>query len=94
MPKEKEPEVAAEAKSPRKEKASKGKKPKKKKQKKIKGNYYETAGGGLKRTKKTCPKCGSGIFMAEHKDRYTCGRCAYTDWKQGASEKNLPETRR
>ncbi|MGC8662721.1 MAG: 30S ribosomal protein S27ae [Candidatus Micrarchaeia archaeon] len=29
---------------------------------------------------KFCPKCGSG--MAEHNDRYTCGKCGYTEWKR------------
>ena len=29
--------------------------------------------------KKTCPKCGPGIFMAEHKDRYHCGTCGYME---------------
>lgn len=28
---------------------------------------------------KFCPKCGSR--MAEHADRYACGRCMYTEWK-------------
>lgn len=28
---------------------------------------------------KYCPKCGSR--MADHKDRYACGRCTYTEWK-------------
>ena len=27
-----------------------------------------------------CPKCNSR--MAEHADRYTCGKCAYTEFKQ------------
>ena len=29
---------------------------------------------------KTCPKCGSGVFMAKHKDRWTCGTCHYTEF--------------
>ena len=28
---------------------------------------------------KFCPKCGSR--MADHRDRYACGRCGYTEWK-------------
>ena len=31
---------------------------------------------------KVCPKCGSR--MAEHKDRFACGRCGYTEWKAKA----------
>ncbi|MGC8547676.1 MAG: 30S ribosomal protein S27ae [Candidatus Micrarchaeia archaeon] len=29
---------------------------------------------------KFCPKCGSR--MAEHSDRFTCGKCGYTEWKE------------
>ena len=27
---------------------------------------------------KTCPRCGPGVFMAMHKNRYYCGKCYYT----------------
>jgi small subunit ribosomal protein S27Ae len=30
---------------------------------------------------KTCPKCGPGIFLANHKDRVSCGKCGYTEKK-------------
>ncbi|MGC8675928.1 MAG: 30S ribosomal protein S27ae [Candidatus Micrarchaeia archaeon] len=29
---------------------------------------------------KFCPKCGAR--MAEHADRFTCGKCGYTEWKE------------
>lgn len=31
--------------------------------------------------KKSCPKCGVGIFLAEHKDRFYCGKCKYMEKK-------------
>ncbi len=31
---------------------------------------------------KECPKCGRGVFLAEHKDRWHCGRCGYTEFKR------------
>lgn len=31
---------------------------------------------------KSCPKCGEGVFLAEHKDRVTCGKCRYTEFKR------------
>jgi len=34
-----------------------------------------------KKVKKECPKCGKGIFLAEHKNRFHCGTCAYTEFK-------------
>ena len=30
--------------------------------------------------KMSCPKCGSSFFLAMHKDRRTCGKCAYTEF--------------
>ena len=36
---------------------------------------------GDKRKNKTCPKCGPGIFLAEHKDRRSCGKCGYMEKK-------------
>lgn len=29
---------------------------------------------------KVCKKCGAR--MAEHADRFACGRCGYTEWKE------------
>ncbi|MCX8197309.1 MAG: 30S ribosomal protein S27ae [Candidatus Micrarchaeota archaeon] len=31
--------------------------------------------------KKFCPKCGSGIRLAEHADRRSCGKCGYFEKK-------------
>lgn len=27
-----------------------------------------------------CPRCGEGVFLAQHKNRLTCGRCGYTEF--------------
>ena len=63
------------------EKAKAGGAPKKDKRKKQnKGTYYRIEGGKLIR-KKTCPKCGAGVFMAQHEKRVHCGRCGYTEFK-------------
>ena len=43
--------------------------------------YYEIKDGKLIRKKRFCPKCGPGTFLAEHKDRWTCGKCGYTEFK-------------
>jgi small subunit ribosomal protein S27Ae len=42
---------------------------------------YEVAGSSIKKKNKTCPKCGPGTFMANHKDRWTCGKCKYSECK-------------
>ncbi|MBI3050980.1 30S ribosomal protein S27ae [Candidatus Woesearchaeota archaeon] len=36
---------------------------------------------GLKRKNKTCPKCGQGVFLGEHNNRVSCGRCGYAEMK-------------
>ncbi|MFP4567398.1 MAG: 30S ribosomal protein S27ae [Candidatus Woesearchaeota archaeon] len=42
---------------------------------------YEVAGDSAKRKNKSCPKCGPGTFMANHKDRSSCGKCGYMEKK-------------
>ncbi|MGM5488287.1 MAG: 30S ribosomal protein S27ae [Nanobdellota archaeon] len=29
---------------------------------------------------RSCPKCGLGVFMSQHKDRSHCGKCGYTEF--------------
>ena len=41
---------------------------------------YKVSSGKLIRSK-TCPKCGDGIFMGEHKNRFYCGKCGYSEFK-------------
>ncbi len=26
-----------------------------------------------------CPKCGPGVHLAKHKDRWSCGKCGYME---------------
>ena len=33
-------------------------------------------------TEQICPKCGKGVFLAEHNDRLTCGNCGYMEIKK------------
>lgn len=54
---------------------------KKKRKPKRSPKIYQFYKNG-KAIKKTCPKCGPGVFMAEHKDRFTCGKCGYTEFKK------------
>lgn len=41
---------------------------------------YKLQGNKLIRSK-TCPKCGTGYFLADHKDRFYCGHCHYLEMK-------------
>ncbi|MDD4878253.1 MAG: 30S ribosomal protein S27ae [Candidatus Nanoarchaeia archaeon] len=52
---------------------------KKPKNKKASVKYKKYSADGKR--KPNCPKCGPGVFLAEHKDRQTCGTCGYTVFK-------------
>ncbi len=47
-----------------------------------KWKYYKAEGDKLERLRQACPRCGDGVFLAEHKDRFSCGTCGYTVWKK------------
>jgi small subunit ribosomal protein S27Ae len=44
--------------------------------------YYEVSGDAIKARKSVCPRCGNGVFLAEHGDRQSCGKCGYTEFKK------------
>ncbi len=44
---------------------------------------YKTEGDKITRQKKVCERCGDSVYMAEHADRQTCGKCGYTIYKRG-----------
>ena len=50
--------------------------------------YYKVeASGKVEKTKFECDNCGAGTFMAEHKNRFHCGKCGRAFTKQGGAEK-------
>lgn len=56
------------------------KKPAEKKGKKKK-KEKKKLGPRVFKKKKPCPKCGPGAGLAEHANRFTCGKCGYTEMK-------------
>ena len=44
--------------------------------------YYEVSGDTVKSKKSVCPRCGNGVFLAEHANRMACGKCGYTEFKK------------
>jgi small subunit ribosomal protein S27Ae len=52
----------------------KGHKPSKKHEK------YSITDGKLSKSR-FCPRCGPGVFLANHKDRLVCGKCGYVEVK-------------
>lgn len=63
---------------------AKAKAPVKKESPPGKRSLYSVEGGKLVRARKACPKCGPGIFLAQHKDRVSCGKCGYTETQKAA----------
>ncbi len=59
---------------------------KKKKEKPVSA-YYKLEKNRLVRILPTCDRCGSGYFMADHKDRYSCGHCGFTRFKTEGAKK-------
>ena len=59
---------------------------------KVKGEvaiykFYIVQGDKVTRTRRDCPRCGKGTFMAEHKNRFTCGKCSFTEFTHTDSAK-------
>ncbi|MGQ9720845.1 MAG: 30S ribosomal protein S27ae [Candidatus Jordarchaeum sp.] len=50
--------------------------------------YYKITGDKIERLRVHCPRCGSGIFMANHYDRMSCGKCGYTEFKKKEPKEN------
>ena len=46
----------------------------------AKRDHYEIKGDKLERNRQFCPKCGVGVFLAQHKNRVSCGKCGYTEF--------------
>ena len=70
---------------PREEK-EKGKTEKRKKEEKGIFSLYKIENNQVVRLRPTCERCGLGYFMADHGDRYTCGHCGFTRYKQIAED--------
>jgi len=62
--------------------ADKEKQPKQKTPRVAKKDYFKVEAGKVSRTRKHCPKCGPGVFMGEHENRVSCGKCGYTEFKK------------
>ncbi|MBW3023248.1 30S ribosomal protein S27ae [Candidatus Woesearchaeota archaeon] len=57
-------------------------KPPKKRPAVAQHKLYKIEGDKITRLRKVCPKCGPGVFLAEHKDRVSCGKCSYAEFKK------------
>ena len=74
--KEEKPAVEPKKSAPKPEKKAE------KKEKKGVNALYKIEGEKVTRLRPTCERCGPGYFMAKHQDRYTCGHCGFTRYRQ------------
>jgi small subunit ribosomal protein S27Ae len=51
--------------------------------------YYAIEGDKVTRNRRDCPRCGKGVFMAQHKDRHTCGKCGFTEFMHKEQTKRV-----
>jgi ubiquitin-small subunit ribosomal protein S27Ae len=49
--------------------------------------FYQITDNKVERTRRECPRCGKGVFMAVHKDRLTCGKFSYTEFHKEHTKK-------
>jgi len=54
-----------------------------------KREIFKIEGDKITRLRRHCPKCGDGVFLAEHKNRFSCGNCGYTEFK--SAKQKAPE---
>jgi ubiquitin-small subunit ribosomal protein S27Ae len=50
--------------------------------------FFKVEGNKINRIRRHCPKCGPAVFIAEHKDRFSCGKCGYTEFKSGGKKES------
>lgn len=58
-----------------------GKREKKRKIGKKTFTLYKIENDRAMHLRPVCERCGSGYFMADHGNRYTCGHCGFTRYK-------------
>ena len=56
-----------------------------------KREFFKVEGDKIVRIRRHCPKCGPSVFLAEHKDRFSCGKCSYTEFKGGVKPPRPPK---
>jgi small subunit ribosomal protein S27Ae len=60
-----------------------------------KTEFFKVEGDRITRVRKYCPKCGPAVFLADHKDRFSCGKCGYTEFKGGGKlSKPVPDDKK
>lgn len=51
-----------------------------------KREIFKIEGDKVTRMRRHCPKCGAGVFLGEHNNRLSCGKCGYTEFKSSVKK--------
>ena len=57
-----------------------------------KREIFKMEGDKITRLRRNCPKGGDGVFLADHKNRLSCGKCGYTEFKGKQEKKTIDIT--
>tara|TARA_Y100000031_G_scaffold121438_1_gene135955 strand:- start:194 stop:421 length:228 start_codon:yes stop_codon:yes gene_type:complete len=49
-------------------------------------SLFNISGDKVERKRRTCPKCGPGMFLGKHKNRLVCGKCQYVEFVKAKEE--------
>jgi len=52
--------------------------------------FFKVEGNKITRVSRHCPKCGPGVFLGNHKNRLSCGKCGYTEFIGGSTKQPQP----
>lgn len=63
---------------------SQGKKKRTKRPVSKKSKAFQVTDNKITRLRKICPKCGAGVYLAQHENREACGKCGYTQFLKKA----------
>ena len=53
--------------------------------------FFKVDGNKINLVRRHCLKCGPAVFIGEHKDRFSCGKCGYTEFKSVVKKDLKPE---
>ncbi len=56
-----------------------------------KRQVFKVEGDKIVSQRKNCPKCGDGLFLADHKDRARFWKCGYNEFKTKKQEEEKPK---
>lgn len=54
------------------------------------GKHYVVKDGKILRKNPFCPRCGTGVFMADRGEWWSCGKCGDRYYKRTFHQRRIP----